>query len=493
MSNPIQTGFLKEEDFDEYRTELSNLNRFAILQNTARKNCKKINLKKIFQFFVSIFPIFTWIREYKWKSYLKHDIICGSTLGIMQIPQGLLKYFYFLGLAYARLALLPPMSGLYVSFITPLIYMITGTSKPLSIGTFSVISLMVGTVVSSGISEKYIKNYVSNSSLSSGAFTIQDANFIVVSTLTFLVGGIQIILSFLKVGFISNFFSSTSTRAFIVGSACLVFTSQFQYLIGVIPINITPTFSNFLNVGLIPNNQTYITVFSNIVKINFVELIIAVISIVLSMAFKYLSALLEKKTKLSFPSELIIIIIADAVSYLCQLQNRYNIRTELFAYGSCNFFSSFFFCFVCGGSLSRSVIASKIGRTQSTLSAIIVVALIGVFRQAAEIKSIWKDSLYEAFVWIITFIGTVIFGITIGPNFSFLGECNNTNAYKEKQYFKQLKYDPNIRIFQFKGPIIYINKLLFSRQVTKIFTQLVCIILKRYFFLPCLPILMNVV
>ena len=71
-----------------------------------------MNLKKIF-------PIFDWLPNYK-KDWLKGDIGAGLTVGVMLIPQGM---------AYASIAGLPPVYGLYVSIIPSLIYAVFGTSR----------------------------------------------------------------------------------------------------------------------------------------------------------------------------------------------------------------------------------------------------------------------------------------------------------------------------------------------------------------------------
>ena len=72
----------------------------------------------------TIFPILDWLSSYK-KSWLKGDLGAGLTVGVMLIPQGM---------AYASIAGLPAVYGLYASIIPLLIYAIFGTSRQLSVG-----------------------------------------------------------------------------------------------------------------------------------------------------------------------------------------------------------------------------------------------------------------------------------------------------------------------------------------------------------------------
>ena len=70
-------------------------------------------------------PILGWLPKYKPKRFLLPDAMAGFTVGIMNIPQGL---------AYALLATLNPIYGLYVSFFPIIVYTIFGTCRHLIIG-----------------------------------------------------------------------------------------------------------------------------------------------------------------------------------------------------------------------------------------------------------------------------------------------------------------------------------------------------------------------
>ena len=81
----------------------------------------------------SLFPILDWLPNYK-KTHFSGDLFAGLTVGVMLIPQGM---------AYAMLAGLPPIFGLYAAFVPQIIYAFTGTSRQLAVGPVAMDSLLV--------------------------------------------------------------------------------------------------------------------------------------------------------------------------------------------------------------------------------------------------------------------------------------------------------------------------------------------------------------
>ena len=71
----------------------------------------------------SLFPIATWVKEYN-KDWLKKDISAGLTVAILLVPQSM---------AYAQLAGLPEVYGLYAATIPLLIFALMSTSTQLRI------------------------------------------------------------------------------------------------------------------------------------------------------------------------------------------------------------------------------------------------------------------------------------------------------------------------------------------------------------------------
>ena len=97
-----------------------------------------------------LFPILEWLPEYD-QSKFYGDLSAGLTVGVMLIPQGM---------AYAMIAGLPPVFGLYAAFIPQLIYALMGTSGKLGVGPVAMDSLLVasglGALSLSGI-DQYIQ------------------------------------------------------------------------------------------------------------------------------------------------------------------------------------------------------------------------------------------------------------------------------------------------------------------------------------------------
>src|SRR5690606_3920998 len=69
-------------------------------------------------------PALEWLPNYK-RTDLSGDLSAGLIVAIMLIPQGM---------AYAMLAGVPPVMGLYASTIPLIVYALLGTSRQLAVG-----------------------------------------------------------------------------------------------------------------------------------------------------------------------------------------------------------------------------------------------------------------------------------------------------------------------------------------------------------------------
>src|SRR6185503_4263913 len=85
----------------------------------------------------AMFPPAAWLRAYR-VAWLRGDLIAGGTLAAYAIP---------VSLAYATLAGLPPVYGVYCYLVAGAAYALFGTSRQLAVGPTSAISMLVGTTV----------------------------------------------------------------------------------------------------------------------------------------------------------------------------------------------------------------------------------------------------------------------------------------------------------------------------------------------------------
>lgn len=88
------------------------------------------------------FPVVRWLPKYKLKEYIWGDIMSGLIIGIILVPQAI---------AYCLLAGVQPIYGLLTSFYANIIYFLMGTSRHVSVGIFSLMSLMVGQVTNNHV------------------------------------------------------------------------------------------------------------------------------------------------------------------------------------------------------------------------------------------------------------------------------------------------------------------------------------------------------
>lgn len=151
------------------------------------------------------FPILSWLPNYR-KEFLRGDITAGLTVGIMLIPQGM---------AYAMIAGLPPVYGLYAGMIPQVIYAVFGTSRQLGVGPVAMDSLLVAAAVSV-IAEVGSHEYI-----------------VLAILLAFMMGVVQVVLGLFRMGFLVNFLSKPVISGFTSAAALIIGLNQLKHLIGV--------------------------------------------------------------------------------------------------------------------------------------------------------------------------------------------------------------------------------------------------------------------
>lgn len=151
------------------------------------------------------FKIVDWLPVYS-PSKFRGDLAAGLTTGIMFIPQGM---------AYAVIAGVPPIYGLYAGVIPMLIYPLLGTSKNLSVGPVAVDMLIIAAGVSL-LAEPNTTEYITLTIL-----------------LTMMAGGMQLIMGSMQLGAVFNFFSRPVIAGFTLAAPLIIAFTQLNNLLGI--------------------------------------------------------------------------------------------------------------------------------------------------------------------------------------------------------------------------------------------------------------------
>nr|XP_011463580.1 PREDICTED: sulfate transporter 3.1-like [Fragaria vesca subsp. vesca] len=153
------------------------------------------------------FTILEWAPRYN-LGYLKSDLIAGVTIASLAVPQGI---------SYATLANMPPIIGIYMSFVPPLVYAILGTSRHIAIGPTVVSLVLLANTLSEEVSPTENPELYLQMALTS----------------TFFAGIFQACLGFLRLGFVVDFLSHATIMGFMGGVAITVSLQQLKALLGI--------------------------------------------------------------------------------------------------------------------------------------------------------------------------------------------------------------------------------------------------------------------
>tara|TARA_R110001583_G_scaffold122623_1_gene273933 strand:- start:5483 stop:7219 length:1737 start_codon:yes stop_codon:yes gene_type:complete len=437
-------------------------------------------------------PILEWLPNYN-KSWLKDDIGAGLTVGIILIPQGI---------AYAMIAGLPPIYGLYTAMIPQIIYAVFGTSRQLAVGPVAMDSLIVASGVAA-LAQIGTEHFIEFAIL-----------------LAFMMGVLQVAFGFFKLGFLVNFLSRPVISGFTSAAALIIGLNQLKHLIGVnikrndkIHSLLIDAFYQIKDIDWI---TTAIGAVSILILIYFkrltnkipAALVVVVLGILTVKIFNldqfgvqilgeipkglpdFVIPKFEKSTLVSlFPIALTLSLIAflEAISVAKAIEikhNNYKVNPnqELIAIGLGNIVGSFFQTYPATGGLSRTAVNNQVGAKtplaaiisgfvvgftllfltplfyylpNAVLGAIIVVAVFGLLDFSVP-KQLLRYSKRELIILNTTLIVTVTVGIKEGiltgiilsmamliyrstkPHIAILGKVPNTHFYRNVSRFEGL-------------------------------------------------------
>ena len=462
-----------------------------------------------------LIPILEWLPNYT-RSRFKGDFIAGITVAIILIPQGI---------AYALIAGLPPIYGLYCALVPQLVYAVFGSSRQVAIGPVAMDSLIVATGVSTL------------------ALAGSDSYIAIAILLAFMVGGIQFLLGVFRLGFVVNFLSKPVISGFTSAVALTIGINQFRNLFGVdfiqsdqiqyvledIWFTITDFNSHTTIIGLIS-----VTVIIILRKINkkIPNALIVVVAGILTIRYfgnDFVEVAIVKEIPSGLPSfsfpeldisqmkELLpIALTLVMVGYLETIsigksleakQDEYKIRPnqELMALGLSNMIGSWFKAYPSTSSFSRSAINQESGATtgmaslvsvfmvlitllfltplfyhlpKTVLAAIIIVAVFGLVN-IKEAIFLWKANNLDFWLLIATFFSTLLFGIEYGimigvglsliilifrtsrPYVAELGKVPDSDFYRNRERFTEVIVDNEVLVFRFDAQLFYANSSYF--------------------------------
>uniref|UniRef100_A0A8C2XR65 Solute carrier family 26 member 6, like 2 n=1 Tax=Cyclopterus lumpus TaxID=8103 RepID=A0A8C2XR65_CYCLU len=256
---------------------------------------------------LSWIPVLSWLPRYSVRENAIGDLISGCSVGIMHLPQGM---------AYALLASLRPVFGLYTSLYPVLVYFIFGTSRHISIGTFAVISIMIGSVTERlGPDTDFMVNGTNGTGSvdldARDGFRVQIA-----CSLTVLTGIFQILLGVVRFGFVVTYLSEPLVRGYTTASACHVCVSQLKYLFGVTPARFT---------GPLALIYTLVDICRLLPQTRVPELVVSLVALSVLIVVKEINACYRQKLPLPIPIEIIVIIAATVITHFCGLTSKYSV------------------------------------------------------------------------------------------------------------------------------------------------------------------------
>ncbi len=455
-------------------------------------------------------PAIAWLKTYD-KKNLMADFMAGLVVAVMLVPQGM---------AYALLAGLPPVMGLYASTVPIIIYALFGSSRQLAVGPSAIIAILTLSAISAA-SANNPSEYV-------GLAVI----------LALMVGIIQSALGFLRAGFITNFLSHAVISGFTSAAAIVIGLSQLKHILGLKLLHTHSTIGFFIELS------------KHLKETNYISLIIALASIILLFSFKKLIP--------KFPAAILVVIGSSLAVYFLQLNNlgvrivaevpqglphlaipavtisnvvallpgaltiafisfmesiavastfaakdkyKLDANKELIGLGLANIAGSLFQAFPVAGGFGRSAVNYQAGaKTQlaalitaaliiatlvfmtplfyylpnAALAAIVVVAVLGLI-DFDELKHLWKLRKADAYSLLVAFFATLFIGveqgIVIGVAFSLmtfiwrsayphtaeLGLLESKSVFRNVNRYPEVKTHPNIFISRIDASLYFAN------------------------------------
>lgn len=465
-------------------------------------------------------PMTHWLRHYP-RPALRGDVIAGLTVAVMLVPQGM---------AYANLAGMPPVTGLYAAIVGIIAYAVFGTSGALAVGPVAITSLLTISGLSSIVSP-------------------DDPTYPAVAALLALsVGAILLVAGIARLGFLVNFLSHPVISGFTSAAAITIALSQVKDLLGVDigrPDGVVDTISStFSSLGT-TNAPTLVIAGVAVVALwggrrlaprAPVPLIVLAAATVatwgLSLADRGVAILGDVPSGLPSPQmpdvtvsllgdlapvalAIAVIAYAEGVSVAKAIARRHRARIdanqELVATGAANVASSAFGGFPVAGGFSRTAVNNQAGaRTplaslitavvlaatvvwltpllfylpKAVLAAVVIVAVASLV-DVTDAKETWRTRRSDFVALAVTFLATLFIGVEPGlaigvvfslvlfvyrsanPHATELGRVEGSAEYRNVSRWTT-RTDGRIVVLRVDGPLFFANTKFLTDQVSSL-------------------------
>lgn len=468
---------------------------------------------------ISTAPVFSleWLTRYK-ISMLPADLLAGMTLGAFTLPEAM---------AYAGLAGLPLEAGLYAGIFASISYFILGTSRHLTVGPTSALSILLASGLASfGLTDP--AQYASMAAITA-----------------ILVAAICFICWFLHLGFLVHFVSEPVLTGFSAGAALYIGMTQLNKLFGI-------------HGGHGEFFERLFYLFNQLGDMHWPSLMLGISTIIfLAVGHKYIpklpvallvvsaSILITSYTGLGhkgikvvgqipqglpglslppvslqtirslMPLTLAVFLLSyiEGISMARTFSKKHgyeiNADQELLALGAANLSSGLFQGYPVGGSLSRSAVNDRAGaQTQlsaafsavllmgvlilftnlfknlpeAVLAAVVIVAVKGLFN-LKELKRLYQIHRIDFWNAIVALVGVLIFGllkgVLIGSVVSIiiiirhvvfakiipLGRVKGTDHFVDISRYPEAEVIPGVEIYSPISRLFYANCETIKKQI----------------------------
>ena len=449
---------------------------------------------------------------------LRRDVVAGAVLAALLVPQGM---------AYAQLAGLPPVTGLYATLVPLVVYFLLGPSRILVLGPDSAVSPLVAAAI-----------------VPLATAGDESARVALAGLLALLVGSIMLAGGFSRFGFVTELLSMPVRLGYLMGIAVTVIVAQLPKLFG-----FSTDAESFLRgvrdflAGLDETDPTALAIgVGSLVLIlglrrvapKLPGVFVAVVGATAVVAALGLAdevpvvgdvpaglpsfglpdvSFDDLKTLVPAAVGIAFIAFADTSvlsrSYAGRLHEEVDQNHELAALGVANIATGFFQGFPVSTSSSRTAVAEDIGAgsqvtglvgggilavllvvgtglvhdlPQATLAAIVMVAVVGLIDIAGARRLLdWRGS--EFALAMVAFAGVAVLGVLWGvgiaialsllnfirrawhPHDAVLGRVDNLKGYHDTERYPDARQVPGLVLYRFDAPLFFANADFFRERV----------------------------